>query len=214
MCLIKKIDDFFDNYDSLQQGVEVYANDLIKLLHELAGELKAKERQSINDLSSSLETDIRQIRDLDAEVRQTKSTKDEARLKEVQRQVSRNINDFRSGDLLVSYRQRTSKSKAKSSPDVPIDENRSDYSSEASTKTDWGKTPRQSSQVEKASRVTDKEIRLRAAQKKIDQAFEMANLLQPSGSEDRDEIAEMWIKAASESKPRESARSASKKWGT
>ena len=103
--LVKELENFFSNYDKMEKEIEEYAHDLSKLLHELAAELKAKERQSINDLSSSLETDIRQIRDLDAEVRQTKSTKDEARLKEVQRQVSRNINDFRSGDILKRYRQ-------------------------------------------------------------------------------------------------------------
>jgi hypothetical protein len=97
--LRNKISQFFKEYDKDEKDIEEYGREFSLLLHRLADNLEGKDRQAISDLSSAIETQVREIQELRKQLRLAPSKDKQEELHSVDRQIRINITDFRHGTL-------------------------------------------------------------------------------------------------------------------
>lgn len=105
MSLQEDFESFYEGYASRSKSLEFYANGLSTLLDRLAEDplIETIERDAINEISAVLGTDLDQVKYLDLI---PNNSDKEKKLRDLQIQIRKNINDFKHNPIYKRFRQR------------------------------------------------------------------------------------------------------------
>ncbi|HEX9654217.1 MAG TPA: hypothetical protein VGA99_10945 [bacterium] len=118
MSLLEDFESFYEGYISRSKSLDFYANNLSALLDRLAEDplLETIERDAINEISAVLGTDLDQIKYLDLI---PNNSDKEKKVRELQIQIRKNINDFKHNPIYRRFRQRCQENPALTGDNSP-----------------------------------------------------------------------------------------------